>query len=90
MALSTYKRSTYQREPIFESKILNNMADIYYSQSRFQEAIDYYKRVVDVFLKQNKDSVDCASVFDNIGLVYKANGEFQSALEYFEKALLVY
>lgn len=60
---------------------LNNIANIFYVKGFYDEAIEYYKKI----LKSNLNQ-DNVTVYNNIALCYANKKDYKKALEYYNKA----
>ena len=65
------------------SLITNNLGSICLRQNKYQEALKYYLKVIEINAKSTGSQ---ALVLQNIGLVYARTRDFEKALPYFEKA----
>ena len=54
----------------------------YYETSKYQKALGYYQRAVDLF-EQQKDSLSLLSAYLNLANTYKLNGNLTQALKYY-------
>jgi signal transduction histidine kinase/tetratricopeptide (TPR) repeat protein/ActR/RegA family two-component response regulator len=71
-----------------QGHILNQMGGVYFDNSDFGKAIEYYKQSLDVF-KEAKDSVSVCKLYNNLGYCVYQRGEDSKALSYYNAALSI-
>ena len=68
--------------------IYNEIGIQYYSQGRYQEALDWYNRSLEI-----SESISCkeslATTYNNIGEIYRVQGRYQEALDWYIKSLKI-
>lgn len=70
-----------------ESKTLGNIAIVYLDQARYQEALDTYKKSLDIARNELHDRRIEATVLDNMGTIYGSSGHYAQALTFFQQGL---
>ena len=66
----------------------NNIGNVYDSQGKYEEALEYYQKDLDITVRLvGQDHPDVANSFNNIGTVYAGKGDLENALVQFQKAL---
>ena len=66
-------------------------AIVYYSQNKYDEALEYYNKSLDIYInKLGKDHTNVAESYNNIAIVYKSQNKYDEALEYYNKSLDIY
>jgi tetratricopeptide (TPR) repeat protein len=68
---------------------LNDLAWLYNSVSRYEEAASLWQRVL-TFHRQAGDRVGEGVTLNNIGAVYHAQGDYAQALDYYQQALTIH
>ena len=69
----------------------NNIAVVYESQNKYDEALEYYNKSLDIYInKLGKDHTDVADSYYNIGLLYGKQSKYKEALECFNKSYKIY
>jgi len=71
-----------------EATTLHNMGVEYYHQGKYEEALQYYLRALEI--RENKlgvDHPDVAGTLNNIGVVYYNQGKYEEALQYYLRDL---
>jgi len=68
---------------------LISIGNSYYSQGKFDEAINTYQEAYNLAQKIGDDS-DRATILSNLGTVYKDKGELERAVENYQKGLDIY
>jgi tetratricopeptide (TPR) repeat protein len=69
---------------------LNNLGGIYYSQGRYNEAIEKYKEALRIAEKTlGNEHPDRANRLNNLAAVYPAQGRYDEAIEKYEEALQI-
>merc|ERR1712167_484341 len=65
----------------------NNIAVVYKSQNKYDEALEYYNISLDINInKLGKDHTNVANSYYNIGDLYKNQSKYKEALECFNKS----
>jgi tetratricopeptide (TPR) repeat protein len=77
-----------QGDPIQGAQSYTQIAKIFWTVGRLNEAIDYYLRAVEYFLLKNKN-IEVRNIYTNIAVIYTDLEELEFALEYFQKSLAV-
>ena len=68
----------------------NGLGSVYYSQSNYLKAIEYYEKALAIKLKAlGAEHPDVAVSYNNLGSVYDSQGNNPKAIEYHEKALAI-
>ena len=68
--------------------LLINIALVYKSQGKYEEAIKYYFRALEIKeKKQGKDHPSTATTLNNIAVVYDSQGKYEEALKLYFRAL---
>jgi serine phosphatase RsbU (regulator of sigma subunit) len=75
-----------QGDPIQGAQSYTQIAKIYWTVGRLNEAIDYYLRAVEYFMQKNKN-IEVRNIYTNIAVIYTDLEELEFALEYFQKSL---
>ena len=69
---------------------LNDLALVYKSQGKYDEAIELYEEALLIAEKTiGKEHPDYAVSLNNLALVYKSQGRYDEAIELFKQALLI-
>merc|ERR1712167_280105 len=70
----------------------NNIACVYESQNKYDEALEYYNKSLDIRInKLGKDHTDVAMTYMNLGRLNEENlHNYKAALEYYQKAKPIY
>ena len=71
------------------SKVLNNIASIYRTQERYEEAITIYDRSIKIKRSLN-DSLGLANTYQNLGILYSYIDEMELSIKYLNDALGLY
>ncbi|GBG27915.1 Kinesin light chain 1 [Hondaea fermentalgiana] len=88
-ALSIRRESLGDRHPDVGGT-LNNIAAVYYSQSRYEEALEYYEEDLSISKESLGDRhPDVAITLICIANVYHRQGRYEEALAYYEEALSI-
>lgn len=61
-------------------KVMNNLGASFYGQSRYQEALEWYDRLIAVAKEHHLDD-QVALTYNNMGLVYEVKGDLVKALD---------
>ena len=71
------------------AKSYNNMAIIYKTQGKYEEALEMYTKSGDIMTRiyGGDNHPDVAASYTNIGIVYYRQGQYERALDYHQKAL---
>ncbi|CAK9011418.1 Kinesin light chain (KLC), partial [Durusdinium trenchii] len=70
---------------------LNNIAQVYKAQGKYDEALRYYVEALEIKREQLGDRhPSVATTLNDIARVYDAQGKYDEALRYFEEALEIY
>lgn len=83
-ALEIYKRTGDHKEI---AKIYNSLGDIYYDDAKYNKAVEYYKKEIEVKEAMHDEPQYLAIAYLNLGSTFIALSEFQQALEQYQKAL---
>ena len=52
--------------------ILYGIGLVYDKQGKPKQALKYYLRALNIYIKEKKEeSLECANIFNNIGIIYK-------------------
>jgi len=68
-----------------QARLLLRLGVAYYRELKFDEAIDRYKRALDIFTAMNKRP-DQAGVLNNLGLVFMDSGKYEEAIANFQRS----
>ena len=69
----------------------NNIAIIYQKQGKYEEALEYYQKGLEIDIKvSGQDHPDVAASIKNIGIVYHNKGDRAAATEMFTKAYHIF
>merc|ERR1711965_254410 len=64
------------------------MGEVYRSQGKYDEALEYYNKDLEINLKKlGNDHPDVARTYNNMALVYDSQGKYDEALEHYNKSL---
>jgi tetratricopeptide (TPR) repeat protein len=70
------------------AKSNGNIGVVYYSQSKYEPALEYYQKSLDIKIKvSGQDSLDVAKSYGNIGNVLDDMGRPEEALVHLQKDL---
>ena len=70
---------------------LNNLATVYNSQGRYDEAIELYKQALLIGEKTiGKEHPDYAIDLNNLANVFESQGKFDEALQLYEQSLNIF
>ncbi|ASC70415.1 tetratricopeptide repeat domain protein [Halomicronema hongdechloris C2206] len=72
-----------------ESTTLNNIALVYDSQGRYQDALTLYQKSLAIIRNRLNDKDGEAIALDNIATVYTNRGNYPQALEFHQQALTI-
>ena len=68
----------------------NNWGDSYYSQGDYAQAIEFYNKALQIFIKAlGENHPDVASSYNNLGASYHSQGHYDKAINYFNKVLQI-
>ena len=67
----------------------NNVGVGYYQQNKYDEAINWYQKAIEVHKKNNNYTGE-GHVLSNIGLIYWKQGQLSTAVEYYLKSLEIW
>ncbi|NER81837.1 MAG: tetratricopeptide repeat protein, partial [Leptolyngbya sp. SIO1D8] len=73
-----------------EATTLNNLANNYTFQGRYQAAIETYTQAIDIVKSVTEDQHDEALYLANLGIVYGEQGRYDAALQYYEQSFELY
>lgn len=77
-------------ESVRHTADLNNLANVYASQGRYDEAIEKLEKALQIDKKTiGKEHPDYATDLNNLANVYKSQGRYDEAIEKFEEALRI-
>ena len=81
-----YESSNLEQLSLFFQRI----ASQFYYNSKYDEALVYYKKCLDIELNSlGEDNLDVASSYNNIGLLWNKKGEYDKALEFYDKCFKI-
>jgi tetratricopeptide (TPR) repeat protein len=67
---------------------LNNLAELYRSQGKYEEAEPLYKRVIEIDKKTlGKDHPDVATTLNNLALLYDSQGKYEEAEHLYKRVI---
>ena len=69
------------------SGVYSNIGDVYQRQGKFDDAMKYYKKALEIAAGENKNLYNISTCQNNIGMVYMNKGNYDKALEHLEKSL---
>ena len=73
------------------SEFANYMGLLFMNSERFQEAILYFSKSLEVYSTPGlKEDLSCANAHNNLGLIFYYRSEFENAAEHFELAGAIY
>jgi tetratricopeptide (TPR) repeat protein len=58
-------------------------------QERYAEALQYYQKILAIWLTIDKNHPNAAPTYNNMGVAYQEQGRYAEALQFFEKALAI-
>ena len=67
--------------------VYSNIGDVYQRQGKFDDAMRYYKKALEIADGENKNLYNISTCQNNIGMVYVNKGNYDKALEHLEKSL---
>ena len=73
-----------------DAQLLNILANISVGQKEYKKGLDYTKRAIEVYEKNNGSKNEKATLYYNLAEVYSKLSQLDSAVYFFEKALLIY
>ena len=66
----------------------NNIAMVHHKQGKYQEALEYSKKALQVQLKATEENHPVvATIYNNMGITLFSKGKYDEALEYYHKSL---
>jgi tetratricopeptide (TPR) repeat protein len=69
---------------------LNNIAQVYYQQSKYLEALDFYQQALSISKSiPGNNHLEVAGTLNNIAIVYGAQGQLSQAFDYHQQALTI-
>lgn len=68
-------------------RVYSNIGDVYQRQSNFDDAIEYYKKALEIADGGNRNLYNISTCYNNIGMLYMNNGDYNKALTCLEKSL---
>lgn len=86
MVLQALEHAKEMDDSLYIASIYNVLGALKSSLNYNIDALDYYKKSLDIFLRHNQDS-DVAGLYCNIGIVYGAMNNDSLALDYYQKAV---
>jgi tetratricopeptide (TPR) repeat protein len=73
------------------SKVYNGIGNVYESLGKYDEAMDYQKKALDMRIDAyGEQHAIVASSYTDIGNIYKLSGKYDEAMEYYTKAIDIY
>lgn len=87
-ALEAHRLSrSVQHEEVFQANCNVVVANIYFDNLEFKQAINYYETAVDLIIDvEGNRSVRLILYYDNLGTAYNEIGDYQKAQHYFSQA----
>ncbi|UJR20281.1 hypothetical protein I4U23_023412 [Adineta vaga] len=80
--------STEDEDWIRQASLLNNLGKIHQEQEKYEKALEYYKKAVELQRQHlPEDHSSLCIDYNNIGSVYQKQNKLDLALEYFQRAL---
>jgi CHAT domain-containing protein/tetratricopeptide (TPR) repeat protein len=87
-AVQLSKKHVYEKS--FQANCVLIVANTYFDALRFNEAIDYYSKAIEMMIKtRGATDISLAMYYNNIGTAYNEIKEHSRAMQYFAKALYV-
>lgn len=81
-----YKAALESEDKSSEATALNIMGDLNYDKGRFDEALEFYEKALDINLILKNDT-NIAEGYNFIGMIYEGLAEYEKALDWYHKAL---
>ncbi|WP_378178240.1 tetratricopeptide repeat protein [Aquimarina sp. SS2-1] len=87
LTIEAIKKFKFSGNERFLPICYNNLGMIAKNSKRYNEAINYYKKVIELTDNKDQDTLYKTVSFNNIGTVYKSKEQYDKAEKYFKKGL---
>ena len=75
---------------ITTADLFHNIALLYHEQSKYEDALKYYKKALDIYEeKLGQKHYVTVSTYNNLAILYRDQGDYKDAIEYCKKALII-
>jgi tetratricopeptide (TPR) repeat protein len=78
-----------ERDPTGEAGALNNLGNLHWQLSRYDQALEYYQRAF-ALRRSTGDRVGEAAVVNNLGVICQMRGRYDEAFAYYSQALQIH
>ena len=87
----SHSKRLYGEKSEWSALFLNQIANVYYNQNKYAEALQNYRESMEVYMKNySEHNEDVATLMCNIGTIYRtAYNDYAKALELYDKALQI-
>lgn len=87
-----FSSNTFGKDDTVTSEAAKSLADCYFTQRKYKQAIQYYEHATSFWVKHSKDKaayLSYARLLNNLGVCYDQLGNYRFAVRYYEDALYI-